>query len=438
MREYFFWALIAGLVPFVLKRPLWGGMAYIVLNIIRPEMLFWGGHIGSLSLKIIIGATMAATMIKLSEIDIKKLLSRELILLLWLFAGLKLSILFSDYYIERADYYAFEIFKLLVLCVFITLAVNKVKDALMLQRGILVAVTLLGIWGIEQALRGNTRLEGLGGSSFGDSNSVAALFVLYFPLAFVHFVESRETRTKLMYGLSSMVIVLLIMFTKSRGGFLALVASVCYCVYQAPSKKTYMTWVMIGLLCALPFAGEQYMKRINTLKVSSVEDMEGSGRSRLYLWSAGLHVFMDNPFLGTGFMTYPLAKMKYEHKYYHLDAKFREWVFRKESPKVTHNTYIQMMSDTGIVGVFPYLWLIFGVFVSNRRLYRGISAKEDEDKGALRMLRAMEAGIAGFCVSIIFIDSITFIFFPIQIVASACLRDCLVKKTLYLQAEGAA
>ena len=63
------------------------------------------------------------------------------------------------------------------------------------------------------------------GKSWGDSNGVAAMFVLFFPVAlsFINVTHAKLLRYFALF--STLVIVLLIFYTNSRGGFLGLSAA---------------------------------------------------------------------------------------------------------------------------------------------------------------------------------------------------------------------
>lgn len=390
------------------------------MNIIRPEMLFWGGESPLRPMILVIGATIFGTVLKLRREQAKRFMQRELLLLVWFYVAIMASIAQSQYGSPDAERYAEEIFKLNIISFVLVALLDDQQRVISYQNVLLVFVVLLGIWGIEQSYRGNVRLEGLGGRAFGDSNGVAAVFVLFFPVALSKVIEPDGTgKRKVAGAISGFVTVLLIIFTKSRGGLLGLTAATAMMIARSKKKAKFAVIILLIAAIALPFMSEEYLERMSTMK--SEETMDASGLSRLILWKAALKIFVDNPLFGTGLLSYPVAKMKYEGEFEYLDRGFKDWVFRADSPKVTHNTYLQVLSDTGLFGAVPYYLLIVGTFVSNFRTRRANPVKAQGSR-TMNLLSAIESGILGYCVCIMFIDAVFTIFLPIQIVVSAIIR----------------
>lgn len=424
MRSIVFWALIVILLPVIFRRPFWGVVLYSALNIIRPEMLFWGGSAGAKSLIIIICITILGAIFNSPNFSIKAIMRRELLLILWLYIALIVSIVLSQYEVPMAYYYANEIIKLFVLCLLLTVLLDNYEKVIRYENALLLCIVLLGIWGIDQHFRGNVRLEGLGGRAWGDSNGVAAMFVLFFPLAFHKLFYSEDTKIKLIGFVSTVIIILLIIFTQSRGGLLGLIACSSVLILRSKYKMKIMIIAAFMAVIILPFISQDYTSRMSTMQ--SEETLDFSAKSRLILWQAGLKVFGDNPIFGTGFLSYPIAKMQYEDEFFHLDPDVRSGVFRTYRPKVTHNTYIQVLSEGGLFAAIPYFLLVFGTFQKNRTVRKEYPLT-GKNKDMFILLSNVEAGIIGFCVCIIFIDSITAVFLPVQIIISYIIRDCISK-----------
>ena len=115
-----------------------------------------------------------------------------------------------------------------------------------------------------------------------------------------------------------------------------------------------------------------------------------------------------------------------EGEFYDLDPDFKESVFRKRNPRVTHNTYIQILSDSGLFAAVPYYLLIIGAFLSNRRV-RKMVPRNNENKDILDLLSAIESGVIGFCVCLTFLNGITFVLLPVQIVVCSIIREFVVQ-----------
>ena len=420
MRELFLLALMALSIPIVWRRPEVGMMIYLGANIVRPEMLFWGGSGGSFVfifyyLLIVIASFMRGYLWKLKES-----LQSEFLLMLWMLAGIYLSIFFASIQMERSYYYATELVKLFGICALLYVLIRDFDDIQRLEGVLIGCFAFLGIWGFQQQMLGNERLEGLGGSAWGDSNGIAAVYVLFLPVALAR-VYGAEKRRDFWLSFGVVVImVALVVCTKSRGGLLGLL--VCFFAFGFYARKSIQV-VKVALVLALfvmPFVTNAFLERMKTMDVSESEDLDDSARSRLILWQAGLLIFADNPLLGTGFLTYPQAKMKYEGNFSYLEENFRNAVFRKENKKVTHNSYIQMLSDCGLIGAIPYFLLIVGGIYKGLAV-RGRLKKASVNHHQLLMLSGLTAGLTGFAVSIFFIDSVTGTFLYVQIAITGIL-----------------
>ena len=220
MRAKLFWTLIFLSVPIIWRNPAWGITLYSVLNLVRPEMFFWGGDLGAKSLIFVFAVTFGSIIFNYRKIPVKSFMTRETFLLLWLYLAILLSILLSEYKPDRVYYYAHEIGKLFLFCCLMILAVDNKEKLFRFENAMLFSLLFLGLWGIEQHFRGNERLEGLGGHSFPDTNGIAALFVLYFPVALSKVIREKTNRKKLFWLTVTIVLLLLIVFTQSRGGSL--------------------------------------------------------------------------------------------------------------------------------------------------------------------------------------------------------------------------
>lgn len=424
MREIALYILIALSAPAVLRRPFLGVVIYLGANIVRPEMLFWGGGGGSFVFITYYILILAGCLLRGELSGLGRIFQREYLLMLWMLAAIYLSILLTKFQVPMASYFATDLAKTLGLCGLLYLLIKTLADVELLETTLLGCLTFLGIWGIEQQMLGNERLEGLGGAAWGDSNGVASVYVLFLPVALAFaYAAGKRRRFWIFMGVAA-VMVALIVCTKSRGGLLGMTA--CLFSFAIYARKTAAT-LKVALLFALvvaPFATDAYLERMKTLQgVSDVENFEGSARSRFILWEAGLMVFSRNPVVGTGFLTYPEAKMEFEGNFYHLEDQFREWVFRKESKKVTHNTYIQMLSDCGVFGALPFFLLVAGGIRSGFRA-RGRLKHEPHERTSL-WLAGCSAGLTGFSVCIITIDSITMPFIYVQLVMIGILSRTL-------------
>lgn len=414
--------LVAGSIPWCLKRPILALAIYLGANILRPEMFFWGGHTGSYLFLVYSAVIVIASFGGNYFSNLGRLRSREFLLMTWLFLAVLVSMFFADYYVIRSSYYAFELGKGFVICAFIYLLVSEFSEIRMVQNALLGCLALLGVWGVQQHFRGNERLEGLGGSAWGDSNGVASVFVLFLPVALAK-AFSGSSRKERLFGWGCVaVMVVLVICTKSRGGLLGLVAAAVAFGFFTGRFRNVVVAALFMAVMALPFVTDSFLERVKTME--SGRSLDGSASSRLVLWQAGLMIFTDHPVLGSGFLTYPEAKMKYQNRFNDLDPDFKGWVFREVDKKVTHNTYIQMLADCGLLGAIPFFLLVLGGVRAGflaRREAAADPAMAPEKREQLTWLAGISAGLAGFAVCILTIDSLLLPFIYVQLVFAGVL-----------------
>jgi putative inorganic carbon (hco3(-)) transporter len=139
-----------------------------------------------------------------------------------------------------------------------------------------------------------------------------------------------------------------VMYSFSRGGYVAFIAG----------------WLLLGLLrnrwlllLLLVFALTWTSLVPNAVqeRVLSTYDensqLDRSSEIRLELWSDALDLFRDQPLVGTGFNTYA-----YMRRVGHYED--------------THNIYLKVLVETGIIGLLLFLFLISRTFQLGYRLFR--------------------------------------------------------------------
>jgi len=418
MRELLFYLLLPVAVLLILRNPFTGVALYVGVNIIRPEMLFWGGRQGDIAYKILLGAAFVSLFKNNPTEFFRPLRVRELWLLIFTWGAVMISLQFSPFPLApRAMYYAEEILKLAFLAWLLLAALKERESIELFEKIYLLLFSILGLWGVEQHFRGNERLENF---PLGDSNGVAAILVLAVPVALNMALHGTDKKNRRLGLLAVVILALAIISTQSRGGFLGMSAATAVFFIWSRRKKALLVLVAAVVTVALLFAPESYFHRLSTLQAEE-EEIDHSAGSRLVLWQAGMMIFKDNPWVGVGFMAFPQAKMLYRDSV-KGDENLISYTFNED--KVAHNTYVQVLSEGGLLLAVPYFLLIIGTFTGNWRVRRMRGRKAPEDP-LVNLLNGIEAGIAGFCICIIFINAITTIFLPLQIIVSRCIRDYL-------------
>jgi len=200
-------------------------------------------------------------------------------------------------------------------------------------------------------------LHGEGGSmGYAGANGLAAFAsqASAFLLALAAF-ERRKWVLVGYYGLAGFSAIVL-MYSLSRGGYAAILVG---CLVIGILKQRKILLLLAVFLCTwttlVPTAVEQ---RVDMTYDKQNGQFDGSANARFSIWSDTMEVFNEHAFLGTGFDTYEymnLRRVPYWTKGYYSD---------------THNYFLKVLVETGVIGLLVFLWLLWRTFAEGYRLFR--------------------------------------------------------------------
>lgn len=302
----------------------------------------------------------------------------------------------------------------MVVALVIVATIGSVDDLLVVVGGFASAGALVGGLSVFQAATGTfstpyggfavATVEQIVGElddfrasgPFDDPNFFAQVLVVAFALTLGAFLFSNDRWLRVAGLIGAGTSALGILVTYSRGGVLALVAvGVCAVVMYRPSPAwTVATIVAVVVsVAALP---SEFVDRAaqSTAGLPLVDDAQpiadSAVRGRTSEAIVGLQMFGDHPLLGVGVGNYPVNYQEYSREL-GLDP-------RRED-REPHNLYLEIASETGLVGVGA-----FGVLVASalRSLRRGRRETHERLRTASRSLLL---ALIGFGVSAIFLHA---------------------------------
>ena len=272
-----------------------------------------------------------------------------------------LSAMLSDYPIT--SFSAIE--RLLVSYIFfaITLAfIDPQRLISSLPKVIIIGVTISSILGIAGTVFDislitrdeTTYVRALGGNV--NANSFSSFVVLAFPLLVHYFLTTTKFRYRLFCMLLIIIYVLAIISTYSRGGLLvfSIVLLFLFLEYRHKFKVRTFGFALSFIVLLIPsiffFTPISYIDRIES--IGDTTDTSIS-RRQSYL-DVGFEIFKENPIIGTGPGTY-------RDEYAATDVAL---VYSKEGEsyeklrRFSHNTYIEVLTGTGLVGLVIFLIIL--------------------------------------------------------------------------------
>jgi len=153
---------------------------------------------------------------------------------------------------------------------------------------------------------------------FNDPNDFALILVTAIPLCLFWLTDPAARAMRPFWLVLLCFFGYALMLTHSRGGFLALMAGLGLLVHlKYGARKT----VLVAAVC-LPVLLVLFAGRMTTISTD-----EGTGQTRIQLWSDGLLFFQYSPLFGIGMDNY-----------------------RQFSSHVAHNSFIHCYAELGMIG----------------------------------------------------------------------------------------
>jgi O-antigen ligase len=183
---------------------------------------------------------------------------------------------------------------------------------------------------------------------FAGSNGLAAFLTQssMFFWGFGQFLKRRKAKL-LCYGLVGLTL-FATMYTFSRASYITLL--VCTLMLGILKDRKLIFVVLIFLLTWQALVPIAVTERVHMTTDSSGQ-LDASAQGRVELWTNAKAVILSNPILGTGYASYQLNA-------------------HAEGLRDTHNWYVKVMIETGLIGMFFALALLQQLLSLAYRLFR--------------------------------------------------------------------
>ena len=298
--------------------------------------------------------------------------------------------------------------------------INSKKRLKIFLTTLLVSCFLICTNGYYQYFAGHGFIHGhsyQGGmaSSLRQANDFAAYLLVVIPVIFGLFVtgfqsqkqtEARGPSDSLSFYFGKMKLVTFVVFafamvcfglTYSRGAWIGFVFSLA--ILGMTNRKVFLPSVLVIATFLLIFFPGMMKKRspVNSIDRSRWENSrEGYIRffqwnnNRLGYWKRASSIIKDYPVFGSGLNTYSLVSQRYTSGW----------------GGYPHNSYLQLTSETGLVGISVFLWMLIMLFRCSFRAMKRIEVQSQKI-----LLLGCSAGLLGFLIHSFFDTS----FYSVQL-----------------------
>lgn len=262
-----------------------------------------------------------------------------------------------------------------------------------------------------------------GGVGMYDPNDVGVVFMTGLPFAVV-LLRSQRTFLKLLGAATCLGILVSLVLSASRGGFLGLVVCGAAILFLSPGltwgRKLFLAIAPILLMALL--APEGYWRQMSTI-VSAQEDYNiTSETGRVAIWTRGLGFVQEYPVFGVGPSNFQRAAWELS------DAGRTGLQGVPLFDLSPHNTFLQVWSEIGTLGLTFWIGMIGVSMILLLRLRQRLRARGMDQRhpqyGQLYLLASyLPASFIGFSATSFFV---THAYTPIFYILLACSTGTLV------------
>ncbi len=307
-----------------------------------------------------------------------------------------------------------DVFIKAVLMFIVMVNVVRTRERLMglvwlsLTIGIYLSYTALNLY-----MKGEFKVEGYRvgvevGGLFGNPNDMALHLVTIMPLALTLGIASRHKIWRFVYFAMAGLFVAANMITFSRGGFIGLLASSVVLTWKLGRRNRLNVSIasIVGGGLFILLAPGNYGLRLLSIFIPALDPV-GSSDQRKELLIRSIVVTLRNPW-GIGIGNFPIVSI------HNL---------------VTHNSFTQISSELGILGLAAYLIFLISPFKKLAAIERTLFAR-DESNWFYYVSIGFQASIIGYMFSSFFV-AVAYNWFVYYLIAYA-----VAFRRIYNAAEG--
>src|SRR6185369_4748819 len=275
----------------------------------------------------------------------------------------------------------------LVFLPFVIVAVRSQHDLGRVLATMVLSYVVMFPYGLRQMVRFGDRL----GVGLYETNYLATILVLLVPLAFALASQQQLPMRRALWAGCGLLLVLMVVLTSSRGGFVGLLAAGMFFVYRRRGigAAVGVLLLLVGSVFLLPTdLGTRALATIFQDSSQLPAGLETSNRAHVALFWAALRMIGDSPLVGVGPLNFKALSTLYTGL---------------EQGNIAHNSLLEIAAELGLPALAVFLMLLTATFRTLGRATRATGSPEAQELAG--WAEGLRSGLLGFLVAGCFISA---------------------------------
>lgn len=225
---------------------------------------------------------------------------------------------------------------------------GKVHRGLQLTQAMVYAGGVASIVGVVLFVQGSVQRAS---GPVSDPNDFAFLLGATLPIGLYHARRAGERYERFTAALASAAMIACLLATLSRGEFVGLAAGGCWALL---SGRLSVRWLVVLVAVGGLAAGSAYYAFSGNVTASvdkKQQIAQNDVNARLYYWRVAVSEFEANPVTGVG-------PGQFEDRFFEYAPAYNF----KVGTQTTHNTYLNILAELGIVGCAVFALYFYDVW----------------------------------------------------------------------------
>jgi len=251
--------------------------------------------------------------------------------------------------------------------------IRKIMVSLIFVSGFISIYSIVQYFGVDLLNLKVVRSGSISGP-FENRNVLASFLVFTMPVSAGFLFEKISKKLKIMIGLMAIITLIALIYTRTRGAWVGFMGAMTFFaaaklmvdggmkkIFKSLFSKKSLVIIFLMVICLGLLIRYDYNRKRHsfTKKFLSIVDLKDPAtRHRFVMWHTGIDIIKEHPLLGTGIGTFKKIHPKYQSKYLRTEKYGR---FEGLS-RFIHNDYLEITTNTGILGLGTFLWLIVALY----------------------------------------------------------------------------